>query len=991
MKHKNPTRGFSLVELAVGIALLGLVLLAFAAITTVVQRSAGRTKQYSDAQQNARAALDDLTEQLRAAGADVAAYEGQQTLVNASPYQVAFNGDMDQGAVLNGQQPMTALDASQSPNTVPASGTPFYTPPKTFNSGAETVVLTLDSNGDGVVNSSDQGDDAEEGGPNSHLYVLDRYTYGKVAGATNTVRTEKMALVRGPVAYPNGDSPPPMFEYYYNDDNDLTTPDKLWGDSNNDGTLEQGEITSLTAMPDSLLYAVRMVKVNVIAEGNGISSGANDNQGFAHVVMSSRVYLRNVDGRDAGRIYGLVYLDANSNGTRDPGENGIPNVLVRIGNNGRKTTTDAYGAYNIPVGGGSYTIDETDLAGYTSTTSNQVAVTVLPGEKHKVDFGDVIGTQFGYITGKVWDDEDQSKTFDFGESPLPGVTVQLNNGMAVKTGPLGRYRFTVPVGSYTVTETDLDGYSSTTPNIVTASLASQGDSVVVNYGDIVGQATGTLAGHVYLDSDRDGQRDFGESGIPGVQVSLSDGSKTTTDTQGYYEFQLKPGKYDVYELDLDGYTSTTPNLVGNIWIAVDSLVTVDFGDAPIKDLEFVEIQVSDTDRPLSLAVGDLKEDNNRDPDIILGTPTSNTAGNIFFYINHWVDSSTPVSSLFNSTPDMVRNAGTDVNAIAAVDLSADLYTDVLSGQESYTGNNVLEWYNDRTGQVGTSPSASITSGSSSAVTRLRLDDVDKDGRTDIIVGQHSQLTPFSGGFEVLNQFAAGAYTSTQVETQNGAGSPLGIVSAVATGDLNNDGYPDLVVGSNEGDYWGHLDVFINDGTGKFVWKRRLLAKAGINAIAITDLMNDTKNLPDILVGVSVAQNVGGVQIWLNNGGGFGVKDTSPYVYDNDTDPDVPNDYYDAGGETLALATAHLDTDIYPEVLVGTRSSLFYTGDLLMVRDINGNRTVSNIKVNIAGEVVTIDFADFNKDNNEDVVVTTRTSATSGKLAIYFLSGSSVLP
>ena len=68
MKRIHASRGFTLVEIAVGIVLIGLVLLAFAGMTSVVQKSAGRTKEYADAQQNARAALDFVTAQLRAAG-----------------------------------------------------------------------------------------------------------------------------------------------------------------------------------------------------------------------------------------------------------------------------------------------------------------------------------------------------------------------------------------------------------------------------------------------------------------------------------------------------------------------------------------------------------------------------------------------------------------------------------------------------------------------------------------------------------------------------------------------------------------------------------------------------------------------------------------------------------------------------------------------------------------------------------------------------------
>jgi prepilin-type N-terminal cleavage/methylation domain-containing protein len=224
MKKQFRARGFSLVEIMVGIVLLGIIMLAFAGMANVMQKGSGRTQQYTDAQQNARTALDYMTEHLRAAGSDIAAFEGQTAIVHAGPYQVAFNADLDHGDVLDGEQPMKAIDAAQSPNTVPATGTTLYAPGQTFNSDAETIVLTLDSDADGTVAGADQGDNAEEGGRNSHLYLLKRYTYGKVTGATNTVRDVDVALVRGPVAYPDGTNPPPLFEYWYNDDSDLSTP-----------------------------------------------------------------------------------------------------------------------------------------------------------------------------------------------------------------------------------------------------------------------------------------------------------------------------------------------------------------------------------------------------------------------------------------------------------------------------------------------------------------------------------------------------------------------------------------------------------------------------------------------------------------------------------------------------------------------------------------------------------------------------------------------
>ncbi|HXS09344.1 MAG TPA: hypothetical protein VN852_05110, partial [Candidatus Krumholzibacteria bacterium] len=115
-------------------------------------------------------------------------------------------------------------------------------------------------------------------------------------------------------------------------------------------------------------------------------------------------------------------------------------------------------------------------------------------------------------------------------------------------------------------------------------------------------------------------------------------------------------------------------------------------------------------------------------------------------------------------------------------------------------------------------------------------------------------------------------------------------------------------------------------------------------------------------------------------------------YDKDTDAKVPDNFYDAGGEALSVASSRLDGDLFPELIIGTRSSLFYTGDLVVIQEAGTkNEKIMNVKVNVAGEVVTIDVADMNKDSYSDIVVTTRTSASAGKLAIYFLNNLSVLP
>ena len=79
--------------------------------------------------------------------------------------------------------------------------------------------------------------------------------------------------------------------------------------------------------------------------------------------------------------------------------------------------------------------------------------------------------------------------------------------------------------------------------------------------------TGTLVGNrVWLDANRNGIQDTYEPGIGGMCVSLYDGSgrllaKTTTDSNGYYGFNVKPQQAYFVEFSKPGYLDfATPNV-----------------------------------------------------------------------------------------------------------------------------------------------------------------------------------------------------------------------------------------------------------------------------------------------------------------------------------------------------------------------------------------------------------------------------------------------
>ncbi len=275
---------------------------------------------------------------------------------------------------------------------------------------------------------------------------------------------------------------------------------------------------------------------------------------------------------------------------QDAGEAGIGGVTVTLtdanGNAVGTTTTNASGGYlfaSVPPG--AYTVTETDPSGFTSTTANNVAVSVPAGGSATATFGDY---QIGTVGGVVFNDLNGNGLQDAGEAGLSGVTVSLLDAagavITTTTNSSGGYFFGgVTPGAYTVVETDPAGYASTTPNSVAISVSPNG-SATANFGD---QQHGTVSGMVYNDLNGNGVQDAGESGIGSVSVNLLDSAgnvmtTTTTTGNGSYLFtNLPPGDYAaVQERDPAGYTSTTPNVVP-IRLPPGGSATANFGDQQI--------------------------------------------------------------------------------------------------------------------------------------------------------------------------------------------------------------------------------------------------------------------------------------------------------------------------------------------------------------------------------------------------------------------------
>ncbi len=104
-----------------------------------------------------------------------------------------------------------------------------------------------------------------------------------------------------------------------------------------------------------------------------------NNQDIEHTLINSP---------NLANIYGWVYGDTNGNGVKDPGEIGIPDVVITMdGVITAITESDGWYSYITDVEG-THILVETDPVGYFSTTPNEMQVIVSLGNSYRVDFGD---------------------------------------------------------------------------------------------------------------------------------------------------------------------------------------------------------------------------------------------------------------------------------------------------------------------------------------------------------------------------------------------------------------------------------------------------------------------------------------------------------------------------------------------------------------------------------------------------------------------------
>ncbi|MBS4028052.1 MAG: T9SS type A sorting domain-containing protein [Ignavibacteriales bacterium] len=269
-----------------------------------------------------------------------------------------------------------------------------------------------------------------------------------------------------------------------------------------------------------------------------------------------------------GSISGLKFDDANGNGNKDGGEEGIANWKIKIsGTKDDSVLTNINGSYIFSnLFDGEYTISEVNQLGWTQTyPKNPETYSIVLAEGEVVtgkDFGNV---RYGSISGTVYNDLNGNGSKEGGEGTLPNWMIYISGTKSDSqlTDAQGNFSFTQLVsGTYTVEENIKSGWILTSsPVSYSFTLGAGQNSTQKNFGNF---QLGSIGGMKFFDENANHLFDDGESGLEGWTIELVKNNSvvktTTTDESGNYILSdISAGTYTVREVGQNDWFQTFPN------------------------------------------------------------------------------------------------------------------------------------------------------------------------------------------------------------------------------------------------------------------------------------------------------------------------------------------------------------------------------------------------------------------------------------------------
>ncbi len=468
--------------------------------------------------------------------------------------------------------------------------------------------------------------------------------------------------------------------------------------------------------------------------------------------------------------------------------------------------------------------------------------------------------------------------------------------------------------------------------------------------------------------------DEAPGGQGALQVDVSvDGAAVLADDDGL-TLQLAGGTVEVRELaayDADGQALAAHFVPGprGFTIEVDDAtarypVEID----PIYTTEAWSVSGVSGTTPLGSAVagaGDVNNDGYDDV-IVSASAFSSDTGRVLVYEG----SSAGLSTTASTTLDGATAGDYFGRSVAgAGDVNGDGYSDIVVGADGYSSSTGIAYvYEGSASGLSSTPSATLAGSASSSFGSAvaGAGDVNKDGYADVIVGAYGYSS--STGRAYIYEGSASGLATTVSATLIGttAGDDFGISVALA-GDVNNDGYSDVVVGADKANSTGRAYIYQGSATGTGTSPSTTLngATAGDEfgfAVSGAGDVNKDK-YSDVVVGAYKSSTYGRVYVYEGSATGLATSESAKI-----TGTSTDFGYAVAG-------VGDIDSDGYTDILVGcdgagtsnTGAAYLYKGGAAGIGSFSTATLSGSASGDYFGHAVGA-AGDVNGDGHPDVVV-----------------------
>lgn len=268
-------------------------------------------------------------------------------------------------------------------------------------------------------------------------------------------------------------------------------------------------------------------------------------------------------------------------------------------------------------------------------------------------------------------------------------------------------------------------------------------------------------------------------------------------------------------------------------------------------------------------------------------------------------------------------------AFAAADFNGDGYTDIAAGAPGYENNTGRAYlYLGGMGGLATSPVVTLEGPASErsmfGSALACAGDVNADGFNDLVVGAPS--APAGRVYVYLGSGRGVASTATlSIEGTMGMASRFGAAVAGA-GDINADGFSDLVVGAPEYTFGvGRAFVFRGSASGLDLTPTSLSdafgGRIGTSVAGVGDVNGD--GYPDVALGAPAIDNgTGRAHVYHGGAMGVGVTASTSIVGPTGMEGDFG---------TVVVGAGDINGDGYADLLVGAPRVDTYTGRTYLFR------------------------------------------------------------